>query len=506
MLIAIVYAITSPVGITSGSEGFINIPRLPDEVMMPPTNVKDSEGPSLPSAPFYGISEDRPCPRIDPANEVTTLLRIRRLHERLESFFLYDHQFVKDKVDLLEPYTNAKALLVRLAEEVHFLDANPGMPPTIMEKKILEGEATLGFLERQSRLVTMNEIDAYSRFQGTQGVVSSIKKKLEGFVSGSSKNKLKTRASVQDIVNFNIRAWAEIQRLGSSGTNDPVTTARISAIQNIRQSMQRTLDDIQTKKLRPEDIPVYKEDIEGAFPAIGDPTQPIPKIIENSSLPPELVNLLPPGASETDKLDTDKLVAHYINHILSSTSFSMQFGLDYTAPNKVRIAEAAAMKAYAETGVLSSQLRDKFSDKETIAFAREDTKPKLNVTFTNTDGSQVESLVVGPANSAGAGAGAGKNNYKTADSTLAKFTPSLDWNARTRQICQQVRARGLDPKDFGCLGEGDEVSPSYSWRGHAKMVCSRLGSTPDPALPETCGCPPAAWGGWNSDYSDGDYP
>jgi hypothetical protein len=83
----------------------------------------------------------------------------------------------------------------------------------------------------------------------------------------------------------------------------------------------------------------------------------------------------------------------------------------------------------------------------------------------------------------------------------AKYNPSLDWKARTKQICEQVRMRGLDPQDFGCLKESDEVSPNYSWRGHAKMVCSRLGSTPDPALPQTCGCPPANWGGWNSDFS-----
>ena len=438
---------------------------------------------SLPSAPFYGVSEDRPRPPIDPANEITTVLRIRRLLERLEGFFLNDYKFVKDKVEYLEPYTNAKALLTLLREEVHLLDANPGLPPTITEKKILEGEATLGFLERKSRLVIINEIEAYSMFQDKRsGAPAPVAAKAkEGFTSGSSGSK--TPATVDDLVKFNIKAYAEIQRLGASGTSDPVTTARISSIQAVRQSVQRILDDIQRKRMDPKDIPIFKEDIEKAFPALGDPTTPLPKLIEKFSLPPELLNLLPPGQSASDMTE-EQLIAYYINMILSSTSFSMQFGLDYTAPNKVRLAEANAMTNIANSGIL-----------ENIKFDKENTKPKLNLTFSKTDGDQVESLVVGPSN---------LHTTKNGDSTVSNYYPGLDWKARTSQICRQIRTRGMDPRDFGCLEAGEEVSPNYSWRGHAKMVCSRLLATPDPALPETCGCPPAGWAGWKSEY-DGDY-
>ena len=58
--------------------------------------------------------------------------------------------------------------------------------------------------------------------------------------------------------------------------------------------------------------------------------------------------------------------------------------------------------------------------------------------------------------------------------------------------------RGLNPKDFGVIGDTEEVSIHYSWRGYAKMICSRLMNTMDPGLPEYCGCPPYNWNGWSS--------
>jgi hypothetical protein len=127
-------------------------------------------------------------------------------------------------------------------------------------------------------------------------------------------------------------------------------------------------------------------------------------------------------------------------------------------------------------------------NQESINFSPSKTGPKMNLTFSDSTGKPVNEVNVSA-------------NDDCPLKKQAKYNPSLDWKGRTKQICEQVRRRGLDPQDFGCLKETDEVSENYSWRGHAKMVCSRLDSTPDPALPQTCGCPPVNWGGWNSDYS-----
>jgi hypothetical protein len=43
----------------------------------------------------------------------------------------------------------------------------------------------------------------------------------------------------------------------------------------------------------------------------------------------------------------------------------------------------------------------------------------------------------------------------------------------------------------------EKVSNDFSWKGYTRMMCSRLQTTLDPALPETCGCPPATWKGWH---------
>jgi hypothetical protein len=75
-------------------------------------------------------------------------------------------------------------------------------------------------------------------------------------------------------------------------------------------------------------------------------------------------------------------------------------------------------------------------------------------------------------------------------------TAKFDWKARSSQICGAVRKRDLDPADFGCLADTSKVGQDFSWRGYTKMICTRLQTTMDEALPETCGCPPVNWKGW----------
>lgn len=237
ILLIVIYLVMPEMTISTGSsaseEGFADI-TIPKPVALPSVKeIAPSKSSALPSAPFYGVSEDRPCPPIDPANEATKAVRMRRLQERLDSFFLSDYKALEDKVEFLEPLTNAKALLARLREEIHLLDANPGMSPTLTEKKILEGEATISFLERKARLLTINEIEAYTDFSEMQK--GSLTNSIVEHFAGQMVN-TRTRASVSDLVNFNLRAWAEIQRLGSSGTTDPIINARINAIKKIRQS------------------------------------------------------------------------------------------------------------------------------------------------------------------------------------------------------------------------------------------------------------------------------
>ena len=75
---------------------------------------------------------------------------------------------------------------------------------------------------------------------------------------------------------------------------------------------------------------------------------------------------------------------------------------------------------------------------------------------------------------------------------------SFDWKKRVEDITQNIRRAGMNPADFGTLQSGAKVGPDFSWRGHAKMICSRLATVADPGIPEQLGCPPVSWKGWRA--------
>ena len=73
---------------------------------------------------------------------------------------------------------------------------------------------------------------------------------------------------------------------------------------------------------------------------------------------------------------------------------------------------------------------------------------------------------------------------------------SFDWKQKADDITLNIRKAGMNPGDFGALPPGASVSSDYSWRGHCKMMCSRLATVADPGVPEQMGCPPVEWKGW----------
>ena len=72
----------------------------------------------------------------------------------------------------------------------------------------------------------------------------------------------------------------------------------------------------------------------------------------------------------------------------------------------------------------------------------------------------------------------------------------FDWKQRAKEIEDQVNKRELKQSDYGIMPPNTKVSDDFSWKGYARMMCNRLQATMDPALPETCGCPPMDWKGW----------
>jgi hypothetical protein len=97
---------------------------------------------------------------------------------------------------------------------------------------------------------------------------------------------------------------------------------------------------------------------------------------------------------------------------------------------------------------------------------------------------------------AGRGPATGEAKTLAQIDSYPKAAAHFDWKQRAKEIESQVKKRGLKPTDFGIMPEGQKVSNDFSWKGYARMICTRLQATMDPALPETCGCPPMDWKGW----------
>ncbi len=89
------------------------------------------------------------------------------------------------------------------------------------------------------------------------------------------------------------------------------------------------------------------------------------------------------------------------------------------------------------------------------------------------------------------------SSYASTEPTFTS-TAGFNWKDKCKQLYDALRRMSLDPGDFGCLAPGTQVSPDFSWRGNAKMICTRAATHSDPGLPEQIGCPPVNWPGWRS--------
>jgi len=82
---------------------------------------------------------------------------------------------------------------------------------------------------------------------------------------------------------------------------------------------------------------------------------------------------------------------------------------------------------------------------------------------------------------------------RRASSGIASYgsVGGADYKTRVADLCRSISASGLgDSKDFGCVANPNELSPTYSWKGAHKMICNRLGDTWGGSYPEQFGCGP----------------
>ncbi len=522
--------------------GKILLPPVSPEKLRPSPvdKVVESEPTNaLPSAPFRETGDDRPLPPNDPANTRTKYIRIRRAYEDLSGFFNNEAQVLEGTSDpaIQQPLTLAKSDLTRLQDELTLLDRNQGLEPTLTEKDMLEVNANLRYLQRESRLRDINGVGAYASTEGfasnnggsldqssaeggTEGFADMLQEEDEepfvtgpprarvppmrrptaattiggnkSYLSAPSRPKPKPvnrRATVKDLVQFNTRVWAEAKRISASGSTNPVARARVQQLEKIRSDINDILARIKRGDMKEIDIPIFMNDIQRAYPILGDMTKPLPQLLAKTGLPPELQNLLPPGVKPSGS-QTEQLIMKYVQQILDNTELSFNFGVHYVPPNFNKDKLAGTTRIPATVRASKGQVNDA-SAPSALA------KGLSMFADARYHNPQDPSATPAGANMVYQARSAAGVDRQAKQSTKPGH---LDWEKKTKEICEAVRARGLNPRDFACPAVGAKFSPGYGWRGHAKMVCSRLQTAPESGTPQLVGCPPDNWVGWNLSY------
>ncbi len=470
---------------TETSEGFsstygcapdhkVNIPInvIPSPISPPPArnvsdkNVKPSNLPGpLPVAPYEQIASTSPLPYQD-----TTLIKANRQQlidtlELLKGFLAFEAQEISEMSDpaIQLPLNTARADFRRLQDEVMVLNRNPGIQPDITLTQLSEIEANLAFLQRKVRLIGTAGPLQGPIYEFTRNVnVNS--RNIEGFddMDQSDNPSGSEIATPQDLQEFIARISAEIIRLSASGTTDPVINARIVALTQMKQNVETILTQINSGALMTIEIPIMKRDIQNAFPVLGKPSEPLPQIIKTLQLPRGLGNLLPSNLQNDPQTvrEINTLLDKYAQQIVDGVSAS--FTVKYTSPREAG-REKDEQSTVDKSGFPSQIDLDNTSGKQ----------------FQIEDQGKVTDILADKPQDAGRG------------------PAHFDWKTRAKQIELQVKKRGLHPDDFGIMPEGTQVSNDFSWKGYTRMMCNRLQATMDPSLPETCGCPPMDWKGWN---------
>jgi hypothetical protein len=464
----IAYSYTSKEGFTSSLASQAGIVKIPKTSIPPPTAVEaSSPAPYMPPAdkeygPAFGeVARVNTLPYRDPALETVSYKRLVELKAELAGFQGFEAKGLQDQGDpaIQLPLGTLRSDFQRVTDEVDVLKRNPGLNSQLTLRDVNEIQANLDYLRKKYRL-RINSI--------------SLDASKEAFEDVSS------RASQIEVENAHIRVNAEIQRLSMSATTDPVTTGRVAVLTRISQKLDEIIRDLKSGARTPEQIPIMKQELEEFLPIAGDPGQPIPKFLDESGLPPTLANLFPAyGAGD---ISGSKMASYLFNQYADTVvkGLSWNIGMKYTSPN-----EAMAGSKTSSTGQTTG-------DESQI--------PPLYSQVTETSLAGTSENVVGPTNGVSSPFtySRGEMEKCTNPSSRTDGAGTYDWKAKSVSICEAIRKRGLNPGDFGCIPSTQSVGPDYSWRGNARMICTRLQSSLDTSLPELCGCPPVDWSGWRA--------
>jgi hypothetical protein len=411
---------------------------------------------TLPSGPYAQTASVGSYQYQDPAQLPAELTQMSSLYEDIMAFLVFEGPNIGNSSDptVSLPLTQIQADSRRLQQEISVLERNPGIQPSLTQQQLADMQEGLTFLQRKVRL-----------FQ-TSGVISNSGK--EGFQNPSTAGK--TRATKAELQLLQTKVMAAILTLSSSGTTDVVVKARIKILQDMYINTNDMITKLDKGIWTAKDVPVYSEDIKAVIPNLADPKKTIPDVTTQGS-----GVLLSPVEQAIAELVGEENAPDVFKSIKDKGMFRMSFDLGYNVsdPEKSHTHESNVVSTSNSYDLLTGEEHSSYNPSMDLV------KPSSSATMH------------GPYDNSMSGM-----DDRAEEIEKVNRPSHLDWQLRAKGICDQIRQRGLDPLDFGCIPEGSRLSPAYSWRGHTKMLCGRLGSTMDPGLPETCGCPPSNWKGW----------
>ena len=457
----------------------------------------------LPIAPYQQIAAMSPLPYQDTALIKANRQQLVSLLEMLKGFLAFEAQEISERSDptIQLPLTTARTDFNTLQSEVEVLNRNPGIQPNMTLSHLNEISSNLAFLQEKVRLtgaagtiqgpVYEFTVEAFANGAGGKPKPRKGKAVVDNPNASNHGGKFPKKpaasgqpASLKDLQKFMGRIQGDIIRLSNSGTTDLNVQKRIGALTSMQGDVRTIATQLQKGLMVPSDVPIMKSDLDRAFPILGNLNEPLPQIIKQFHLPPGLANALPSNVQKDPQTmrEISSLVDKYADTIVNGLSAS--FSVKYTSP---REAEAGGQGLRSMKGRMHGlspyeddemPLQRKSTIDRTGFPSLSDLDNITNAKFTPLGSDPVtDHLAERPCD-----AGRGPSHF--------------DWKERAKQIEGQVHKRGLKPTDYGIMPKGTKVSNDFSWRGYAKMICTRLQASMDPGLPETCGCPPMDWKGW----------
>lgn len=433
------------------------IPQVLDQVILKTNYLPDPRiAGELPYGPYAQQASVGSFPYQDPALQPADLHQMKMLFEDIRGFLVFQGVELMNTSDptVSLPLTQLRSDSRRLQQEVSILDRNPGIPSSLTQQDVADIQQQLTYLQKKVRL-----------FQ-TSGVIT------EGFTDAAE---VKTRATATDLQNLQSSIYAAILTLSSSGTVDAVTQARILNLQNMYSSITDMINKLDKGIWTATDVPVFKEDIDGILPNLATPAKAIADLFSSSGSDSSTGSTSEFAATPTGQALAELVGPSNLDTVLKNFQKNGNFNVDvsfgYNGPGS---------SSTSSTGSSSSNTGTNYN----ASFAVDSKGDVKQVSSSGTSSDSYSPQMTG-------------SPFDTSTPSYLDTSKSgLDWKKRNKDICEQIRLRGLDPADFGCLPAGSVMSPAFSWRGYTKMICGRLGATLDSGLPQACGCPPDNWSGW----------